>query len=202
MFEDRVEDLPPARIRRGRACSFRTKAGQPCRAWAVHGSDPPACSAHLRASVCASAPWGQVPGPPRAGLGEGQGARPGGRERLLAELFDDALDEIPEAGFYSSSLSEEELADLVSYAEEESLEDEIACARITVRRTLGFLNRERDSMSESEFLRAAALLFQGARTIALLVREQRALTGGDDSRLDEIFDAALDVLSEEWGIEL
>ena len=188
--------------RAGRPCSFRTKEGRPCRAWAVRGSDPPACSAHLRASVCASAPGGRASSLARAESVRGPGRRLDALERLLAELLDDSLDEVPEAGFYSASLSEEELADLVSYAAEESLEDEIACARITVRRTLGFLNRKRDSMSEAEFLRAARLLFEGARTIGLLVREQRALTGGEDSRLEEIFDAALDVLSEEWGIEL
>jgi hypothetical protein len=29
-----------------RRCSHTTAAGRPCRAWAVHGTDPPACSAH------------------------------------------------------------------------------------------------------------------------------------------------------------
>ena len=176
--------------RASRRCSSLTKEGRRCRAWAVRGSDPPACSAHLRASA------------PRAAPVKGTGGRSEARERLLAELLGELEGEFPEAGFYSSSLSEEELADLVSYAAEESLEDEIACARIAMRRTLGFLNREQDSMSETEFLRAAALLFQGARTVALLVREQHALTGGEDGRLEEVFDAALDVLSEEWGIAL
>jgi len=112
------------------------------------------------------------------------------------------VEEIPEAGFYRHTLSDEELADLVSCADEDSLEDEIACTRIAVRRTLELLNRGAETMSETEFLRAAALVFRGTRTIALLLREQRALTGGEEGRLQEVFGAALDALGEEWGMEL
>ena len=118
----------------------------------------------------------------------------------LLRLLED--EEFPEAGLYRHTLSDEELADLVSYADAETLEDEIACTRIAVRRTLELLNRGADSMSETEFLRAAALVFRGTRTIALLLREQQVLTGGEGSRLEEIFDATLDALSEKWGIEL
>lgn len=44
-------------------CTHTTAAGKPCQAWAVHGSDPPTCSAHL-------------------GLGSGQGAKPGNANAL------------------------------------------------------------------------------------------------------------------------
>ena len=71
-----------------------------------------------------------------------------------------------------------------------------------MRRTLEFLNQRPDSLSETEYLRAAGLVFQGARTIARLLREQQALTSGSDNRFQAIMDAALDGLSEEWGIEL
>lgn len=43
-------------------CSHLTKAGKPCRAYAVHGTDPPACPSH-------------------AGLAKGAGAPPGNRNR-------------------------------------------------------------------------------------------------------------------------
>ena len=105
-------------------------------------------------------------------------------------------------GFYDHTLSDEELADLVIYAAELSLDDEIACTRIAVRRTLEFLNQRPGSLSETEYLRAAGLVFQGTRTIARLLREQQALSGGSDNRFQAIMDAALDGLSEEWGIEL
>ena len=163
-----------------RPCSFRTKAGRPCRAWAMRSSDPPACSSHWRAS--------------RGGHAEGKVAA----DHLLSALDEEAL----QAGFYDHTLSEDELADLTIHAADSSLADEIACTRIAVRRTLEFLNERMDSMSESGFLRSAGLVFQGARTIARLLREQQALTGGPEDCLQAIFDEALDGLSEEWGIEL
>ena len=164
----------------GRPCSFTTKTGRPCRAWAVSDSEPPACSSHLRSSSGRNA----------------RGQARGGR--LLPAAGEDAL----EAGFYDHTLSDEELADLVMYTDEQTLDDEIACTRIAVRRTLEYLNQRPDSLSETESLRAAGLVFQGAWTIARLLREQQALTGGSDSRFQDIMDAALDGLSEEWGIEL
>ncbi|NIV33212.1 MAG: hypothetical protein GWN58_28330 [Anaerolineae bacterium] len=161
-------------------CSFTTKAGRPCRAWAVRGSDPPACSSHSGENR------------------RGKAGRTAGDGYLLPEVYEEML----EPGFYDQALSEEELADLVIYAAEQSLEDEIACTRTAVRRTLAYLQERSGSMSESEFLQATGLLFQGARTIARLLREQHALTGGEDSRLQAIIDAALDGLSEDLGIQL
>jgi hypothetical protein len=121
----------PARVR----CTHLTKAGSPCKAWAVRGSDPPACSSH-------------------------QSARSA------------------DPGFYSRTLTDEELADLVRHAAELTLEEEIACTRIAVRRTLEFLSEGRGGLSEANFMRAAGLVFQGARTIARLMRDQQALLGG------------------------
>ena len=161
-------------------CSFSTKAGRPCRAWAMRGSDPPACSSHIRAS--------------RRGKAGGMA----GDGYLLPALDEEML----EPGFYDLALSDKELTDLVIYAAEQSLDDEIACTRIAVRRTLEYLNERLDSMPASDFLRAAGLVFQGARTVGQLLREQQALTGGLDDRMQAIFDEALDGLSETWGIKL
>ena len=41
-----------------RPCSQLTAAGEPCRAWAIRGSDPPLCSAHAGRNVGAGAPLG------------------------------------------------------------------------------------------------------------------------------------------------
>ncbi len=171
-------------------CSFTTKAGQPCRAWAVRGSDPPACSSHQRAKSG------------RQSTEQACSRRRGWEEAWPDDLVPSLDEETPEAGIYRHTLSDEELADLVVYAAGLSLDDEIACARMAVRRTLEYLQERSDSMSEAEYLRATGLVFQGARTIARLLREQKALTGGEDSRLQAIIDAALDGLSEDLGIEL
>ncbi len=145
----------PARVR----CTHLTKAGRPCKAWAVRGSNPPACISHLSSASA-------------------------------------------EPGFYSRTLTDEELADLVRHAAELTLDEEIACTRIAVRRTLEFLSEGRGALSEAVFLRAAGLVFQGARTIARLLRDQQALLGGSTDQMKAVFDTALDALSAEWGVEL
>ena len=198
----------------GQRCSFTTKAGRPCRAWPVHGSEPPACSSHLRASLGEQSGARARSRALGASLGEGL-PEPAGSRHLGSSLSEGVPEpagsrsqgsasgeSAPEPGFYDHTLTDEELADLVIYAAELTLDDEIACTRIAVRRTLEFLNQRSDSPSDTEYLRAAGLVFQGARTIARLLREQQALSGGSDSRFQEIMDAALDGLSEEWGIEL
>ena len=200
----------PANVR----CSFTTKAGCSCRAWAVRGSEPPACSSHLRSHSGENALEQACSSHLRASFGEHSGER--ARSRALGSSLVEGVPEpagsrhlgaslgegVPEPGFYGHTLTDEELADLVIYAAELTLDDEIACTRIAVRRTLEFLNQRPGSLSETEYLRAAGLVFQGTRTIARLLREQQALSGGSDSRFQDIMDAALDGLSEEWGIEL
>jgi hypothetical protein len=217
----------PAHVR----CSHNTKAGRPCRAWAVRGSDPPTCSFHLRSGAGENArvqarssdlmailgeitqePAGsgdlrhnfgehtQEPGCStqlRSGVGENSQ-----EQARSSDLRYDPGEQTREPGFYDRTLSDEELADLVIHAAELSLDDEIACTRSVVRRTLEFLGQQPGALSETEYLRAAGLVLQGTRTIARLLREQQALSGGSDSRFQDIMDAALDGLSEEWGIEL
>jgi hypothetical protein len=41
-----------------RPCSATTTAGEPCKAWAVHDTGPPLCSAHAGRNVGAGAPLG------------------------------------------------------------------------------------------------------------------------------------------------
>jgi len=173
-------------------CTQLTKAGRPCRCWAVRGSDPPTCSIHLRA-IQKGDELEQACSSHLGAVSEGDEL-----EQASADSGQRASDE----GFYSPMLSPDELADVVAYAAELTLADEIACTRVAVRRTLEFLSQGRGSLSEADYLRAAGLVFQGARTMARLLRDQQALLGDSTDRLTAIFDAALDGLSEEWGIEL
>jgi hypothetical protein len=81
-------------------CSHTTRAGNPCRAWAAAGTDPPACSAHAGRNRGAGGPLAN------------QNART--------------------HGFYGRILSDQELADLVIYAADMSLDDELACVRVAL----------------------------------------------------------------------
>jgi len=139
-------------------CTQRTQSGRPCNAWAVRGSDPPACSAHARK-------W---------------------------------------QGFYACALESKELADLAAYGGDLSLDDEIACARVAVRRVLAALGAPGDEtgLAASELARLAGLAFQGTRTVSRLLRDQRALSGDAADGINGAIGAALDELSVMWGVEL
>ena len=167
-------------------CSHPTAAGRPCRAWAVRGSDPPLCSAHAGRNKR------QYPG------GVGAGAPPGNHNRTVH-------------GFYSSALSPGEVADLLAHAGASTLEGEIACARIALRRVLAHLTTAGVDLSPLDYAKLASLAFQGARTaqsptagsgVARLVRDNHALGGRSSDELYAIFDQALDDLSAEWDVDL
>lgn len=165
-------------------CTHLTREGRACRGWVVRGSDPPACPSHLKIPSPQAAPDKAHPF---------SSAMPGQAAGDLTE---------PVESFYTPVLSRQELADLVTYAAEMTLADEIACARAAVRRTLEFLSRGPDAVSESNYLRAVGLVHQGTRAIAQLLRDQQALSGSVSDQLQAIIDAALDDLSEEWGVDL
>ena len=148
-----------------RKCSHRTRSGRPCRAWAVHGTDPPACSAHAR-----------VPS-----------------DSLLPGI----------SGFYTPVLEPEELADLVACSDDMTLDDEIACARIALRRILSVLVKPDIADTDPGLVaRLAGLAFRGTRPVARLLRDQRALSGGAAEGLSGAIAQALDELGTEWGLEL
>jgi hypothetical protein len=151
-----------------RKCSHTTRAGQPCRAWAVHSTDPPACSAHAGRTTGAGAPR------------DNQNAR--------------------KHGFYARTLSPDEIADLLADANL-NLDAEIVCARVALRRVLQFLSSNPGQLSSADQVRALALVFHGARTVARLLRDFHAL-GGDIDRLAKITDEVLDDLSAKWKIDL
>lgn len=151
-------------------CTHTTRAGNPCRAWAAAGTDPPACSAHAGRNVGAGGPLAN------------QNART--------------------HGFYGRILSEQELADLVAYAADMSLDDEIACARVALRRTLEFIRQDPDQLDRADFLHAAGLIFQGTRTIALLLLDRRALHAESADAFQAFINQVLDEVNKEWDIDL
>ena len=111
-------------------------------------------------------------------------------------------------GFYASVLTRQEAADLVAFAADTSLDAEIACARISLRRVMTLLlasdKPQPDTLPVSieQYTRLAALALQAARTIARLLSIKSKLgESGPDSPMAAI-GAALDELSAEWGVEL
>jgi hypothetical protein len=178
-----------------RRCSATTATGESCRAWAVRGSDPPLCSIHS---------------------GRAKGGAPPGSDKPNTKH-----------GFYSSALDPTELADLVTFSDDMTLADEIAVCRVVLRRLLSILENppgpDRDACPEqacpeqrdracpersdrsdriTDYAKLAGLSLQAARTIARLLRDQRALSGKAADGIVAAIAQALDELSTEWGVQL
>lgn len=107
----------------------------------------------------------------------------------------------PEAGFYGRELTTQELTDLVIYADDVTLSDEIAASRVMVRRLLSVLQDE-DELSVRELTRLASTVFNGSRVVARLLRDERALSGEAADGIAGAIGMALDELATEWGLDL
>ncbi len=93
-----------------------------------------------------------------------------------------------------------ELADLAALSDDRSLEDEIGVARVTLRRVMAQMDQ---TPADPETLaKLGALVMSGARTIARLLRDERALTGQAADGIAGAIGQALDELSIELGLEL
>jgi hypothetical protein len=110
-------------------------------------------------------------------------------------------------GFYGTILTRQELADLDAYSADTPLDAELACARVALRRVANFFcsidptQHDERSLSATDYTRLAGLVFQGARTVARLLSIRSELHLGPDV-LEAAMHAALDEISEEWGIDL
>ena len=102
-------------------------------------------------------------------------------------------------GFYSSTYTVEELADLVSLALDGSLDDELSASRVAIRRVIEQLHNE---LPPEEYAKLAALVFTGVNTIARLLRTQRVLSGDSADSISGALSIALDEIANEWNIEL
>lgn len=101
--------------------------------------------------------------------------------------------------FYGRSFTMEELKALITLALEHRLNGEVAAARVAVRRILQMLEQE---LSPAEYARLAGLIFTGTKTIAQLMRAQRALSGEAAEIITGAMAKALDELGDNWEVEL
>jgi len=98
-------------------------------------------------------------------------------------------------GFYRSVLTADEVADLVTHAENDTIDDEIALTRVLLRRLMKRLQEPDVDLGE---LRAVSpLIFTGARTVASLMRQKKP-SGGIQDTINDI----LDELSSQYPIQL
>jgi hypothetical protein len=102
-------------------------------------------------------------------------------------------------GFYGRLYSLEELADLVCFAADHTLTDEIAAARVATRRVLARLE---STLNPEQFAILATLVLRGTNTISRLLRAQCALEETTAGDISGPIAWALDELGQELGIEL
>ena len=93
--------------------------------------------------------------------------------------------------FYHRTYTIEEVADLIHLAIDHSLDDEVAAARVAVRRVMTQLKVE---LSPAEYARLATVIFTGTNTVGRLLRTGHELA---DKRTQEIMDAIARVLKED-----
>ena len=103
-------------------------------------------------------------------------------------------------GFYGRSFTLEEIADLVAYAVDMTLEDELAMVRVAVRRVMVKLKEE--ILLLEDFARLVKLVFGGAMTIARLLRAKRILSGESADSISAAIAIVLDELTAEFEMEL
>ena len=101
--------------------------------------------------------------------------------------------------FYGRTYTLVEIADLVNLPPDDSLEDELAAVRVTIRRAMGQMN---DDLELAEFGRLAALVFTGANTVGRLLRTRREISGQAAEEEAEVIVQALVELEREWNLEL
>lgn len=154
-------------------CSHTTAAGKSCKAWAMR--DP--------------SPDGQ---PPACAIhaGRARGGAPPANQNARTH------------GFYGRLLSQQEVVDVISHAADMSLDEEIACARVALRRVLEFVQQDAGELDPDQYIQVIKLIFYGTRTIGRLLSERSTLTSESAQQIADFVNQALDRMGEKWGRQL
>ncbi len=97
-------------------------------------------------------------------------------------------------GFYARQLTPQETADLVTRAQNITIDDEIAIMRVLLRRLVEFL-KDHKKMKTTTYLEIVDRAIKCSRTVAYLLRHSNA--GGT-----ELWDKILDSVGDELGLDL
>jgi len=103
--------------------------------------------------------------------------------------------------FYSRFLTADELADLLPAAADNTLDDEIALARVCCRRILEYL-QVTTTTEPADFATLAAVALTGTRTIARLLRERKIISGTAADELAGSLEKILRQVGEHLGAGL
>jgi hypothetical protein len=98
-------------------------------------------------------------------------------------------------GFYRRSFTEDEYKDLIFFAQDMTLVDELAMGRVQLRRIVNYIEEHEKGMTPDEYARVSGLVWTGLNTIRRLVESVEG-TGPD------MWDIVLNQLSIDLGMDL
>lgn len=152
----------------------KTRCSVPdCRAWAIHGSDPPLCSPH-----------------------SGRTGAPAENQNHLVHGFYATTLQPDEAADVAAYPVDDTL-------EPEIAVTRVALRRIHKMLLTGHtLGPDPQPLGADAYARFCSLAFQGAGALSRLLRTRRALGPTEDEVRWATLDAALDAIAEEWGMDL
>jgi hypothetical protein len=98
-------------------------------------------------------------------------------------------------GFYRPTIREDEYADLLTYAEQFDLADELAITRVRLRRLMTYIDAHEDKLDPDQYGRLTALIYTAVRTIADITLKL-------DGHQPDHWDIVLNQLSIDLGMDL
>lgn len=175
-----------------RNCTAKRLDGQPCRNWAVRPENggpppgqPPLCRAH-------------------GGLQHKTGLQPVAPDVLLHEELDAVVQELQAQDLYVDKLDRREVALMLAILKEHLPEAELAVARLTLRRMLGYMNEE--EMSTLARVDLGERVVKGAERITGIAGKVQTMLEQKNQKEDDGIPSwmarALDSLGEEWNLDL
>ena len=185
---------------RSKRCTAVRADGEPCRAWAVRGTDPPRCAAHGGTDSPIGAPRGNT-----NALKHGYYARPSTLRRVAARIVEDEAVG-PERDLESTGPERESL-DAIEGGVPSALQGwSIETVIIDLSISQAFLSRyirvHQEDLTVEQLGGMLRIQGQNASRLGRLLRDRRALTGDTDGRFEEALNRALDQLSAELGVDL
>jgi len=177
---------------RSKRCTALRADGEPCRAWAVRGSDPPRCGAHGGTD----APIGAPPGNTNA-LKHGAYADPSTLRRVVASIPDDDVAKLDDF-LLPGGLDPGRLSDLQGWSIEILITDVSLKLAVLSR----YIHAHMEDLTVEQLGGLLRIHGQNASRLGRLLRQRRAITGEAGGHLEEALNRALDQLSAELGVDL
>jgi hypothetical protein len=177
---------------RSKRCTAVRADGEPCRAWAVRGSDPPRCSVHGGTDAPIGAPGGNA-----NALQHGAYADPSTLRRIAADVVEDDPAELEEF-LRPGGLEGRDPRRIEGWSIETAILDLSLKLAVLSR----FIHAHLDELTVEQFGGLLRIHGQNLSRLGRLLRDRRAITGDTGGHFEQALDRALDQLSAELGVDL